>query len=128
MEILTFSLVTHGKVSETWDGLTYAFDFRCLPKDKIGKPDQNGYMKFFNITVKITGTLVAISNLSNANLIKVLYFYACEAIKREPLNNKQVVLLHTNNTPSRCPYDPKLIKFPNPGPEESEPGVGVIVA
>lgn len=112
MEIKTFSLVTYSKVPESRDGITYAFEFKCVSKEKIGAPDEQLATKLYHIIVRISGTLIALWNLENDDLIKILYWIAHEAIEKNPYQIQQDIDLHTGNTPSTCQYDPKRIIFP----------------
>lgn len=120
MSILTFSLITYSRVSEAWDGITYAFDFKSIPKEKIGEPDEKLAIKVHHIVIRCSGTLIAIWNLADGDFIKVLYWYAHKAITENPSEKEQIIELHSGNTPGECPYDPKVINFPNPNPFDVE--------
>ena len=114
MTILIFSLSSSGRITEFWDGETYAFDFKCIPEDKIGAPDEQSFVKIYRIIVKITGTLNSMWGFNQNDLVKILYWYARDAISKEPLNEKQTIMLHSSSVPNKCPFDPERIKFPNP--------------
>jgi len=120
MEILTFTLMTHAKINEFWDGLTYTFHFKCLPKEKVGEPDEGSATTIYHVVVRISGTLSALWQLGNVDLIKVLYMYSQQALKENPYKNNQTMELHSGNTSSKCQYNPKDIKFPEPIPFDVE--------
>ncbi|MGD0217913.1 MAG: hypothetical protein ABSC45_10445 [Desulfobaccales bacterium] len=120
MTSLIFSLGSSGKITEFWDGETYAFDFKCLPEDKIGAPDKQSFVKVYRIIVKITGTLNSIWGFNHNDLVKVLYWYAKDVILKDPLNERQTIMLHSRSVPNKCPFNPEMIKFPNPVPFKIE--------
>lgn len=101
------------------DGVSYLFRFFQLQDNQIEVPEKRSIDRF-RVTVGCSRTLAAMWNLGEKNLQKVLYWYAreklCKKIK-EGFSGDQIIKdLHSGNSPRECPYDPALIKFPNPDP------------
>jgi hypothetical protein len=122
MNILIFSLINYLQ-SESGDLSTYAFDFNCLPKEKQDTPEAQSTTKQYKVVITIVRSLKSIwrnkCGHGNDDLIKVIYWYAHEALNQNPHMIQQEINLNTGNTTLDCPYDPKVIKFP-PDPWEIE--------
>jgi hypothetical protein len=112
MSILNFSYINKAKGLEALDVITYTFNFKCVPKDKIGQYDEKSFIKIYYITVSCPKLLKAmhLKNLTDDEIIKLLYWRACKAIKEDRLKEKQVLTLHWSEIHN---YD-SSIKFPNP--------------
>ena len=83
-----------------------------MPKDIIGQYDEKSFIKIYNITVSCPKLLKAmhLKYLTDVEIVNLLYWRACEAIKEEPLKEQQVVTLHWSEIHN---YD-SSIKFHNP--------------
>jgi hypothetical protein len=112
MSIFNFSYINKAIGSEAFDVITYTFNFKCVPKDKVGQHDEKSFIKIYYITVSCSGLLRAmhLKNLTDDEIIKRLYWRACKAIKDDRLKEKQVLALNESEIHY---YDPS-IKFPNP--------------
>lgn len=113
MDMLTFSLKFYGETldAERWPGITYEFHFECLPKLQCGSNDN-----MHHVIVRLSSFLDW--GLSNDDIIKVLYWFACQEIRKNPLIKEHVKELLPSNSPNKCPLDLNDIKFPNPPPFE----------
>ena len=111
MSILNFSYINKARGSEAWDGITYTFNFKCVPKDKIGQHDEKSFIKLYYITVGCSNLLkeMNLKNLTDDDIVNLLYWRACEAIKEDRLKEQQVVTLHSSEIYN---YD-SSIKFHN---------------
>lgn len=112
MSILNFIYINKEIGSEAWDGITYTFKFKCVPKDKIGQYDEKSFIKIYYIIVDCSNLLkeMNLKNLTDDEIVKLLYWRACEAIKEDRLKEQQMVTLHWSEIQN---YD-SSIKFRNP--------------
>lgn len=104
--MLTFSYDHHDPVSDSWPGITLQFYFNCFPKLQCGSDDR---MHF--VIVRFSSPLDW--GLSDNDLIKVLYLFACQEIRNNPLIKEHFKELLPSNSPNKCPVDPNDIKFQN---------------
>lgn len=91
------------------DGPTYIFRFYNLSNESKSIPQ-------IQINVYVSGLVWGMWEIADdEDQIKVCYFLACEAIKKDPLKKHQEISL---TTPLQRPCDPADIKFPDPPPCE----------
>lgn len=107
------------------DGVRYRFDFKAVPAEKLGQPNEQSSITNYQVTVTCVESLHKSKwELHGQSLEKVLYWYAREKLRKElsadPSVRKHEVSLHTRNAPGSCPYDAGQIKFPNPDTFEVE--------
>ena len=98
------------------DGREVSFPFAYVSTEYIGAPEERKHTNEHRIIVPISGSTVAIWNLSEEDLIRVLFEYARLFLK-ELLSTSGsfsgytiiALMISTASHPGKCEFDPGLI-------------------
>jgi len=104
--------------------LDIRFNFTTVGSQYIGKPEEFSKTESHQLIVGITGTLHAMWDLQDPNLVKTLFEFGrrhlIEKIKEGTLSSKVELELGTLNAPHKAPFDTNRISDPQ-GYEEIVP-------
>lgn len=91
------------------DAFRYAFTFRLLPLDKLGEPEEGSAAETREVTVGLSGTLVAgVWRLAPSDVVRVAYWLALD---RGLAERAALVEFTTATAPATCPCDPDRVPF-----------------
>ena len=97
------------------DATEYIFPYNFVNKKLLGMPEEVSETKYYKIKVSITRTLQSMWQLSEDDLLKVLYEYIkrylSEKIKLDSIRNNEEYSLSTDSHPKKSPYDPTRIQY-----------------
>ena len=98
------------------DATELVFPFRLVDSELIGKPEEKSKSTYHQISVVVSGSLVACWNLTDDQRLRVMYEYAkrhvLEKIREGTLSEFEEIDLHTRNVELPCPFDPDRIENP----------------
>lgn len=98
------------------DATELIFPFRLIDSGLIGSPEEESKSTYHQISVVVTGSLVACWNLTDDQRLRVMYEYAkrhvVEKIREGTLSEFEEIDLHTRNVELPCPFDPDRIENP----------------
>lgn len=111
---VTFTSVSH--LPKTRSGVDFLFEYKYVDSKYIGEPEEVSKTLKGEILTGISDTLIAVWGLNDiSNLKKILFEHAKRHLitkfKWDALKQREEIMLSTNNTPQKCPYDPGRIKY-----------------
>ena len=112
-EGITVTYLSDEWLPKTGDHFDYKLHYSFVNTVCLGKPQEESQTQNGYITISISGTLLASWGLNEDELHKVLYKYGYRHIgdlvsKGAPID-RVGLRLNSNNSPPKCPFDPKEI-------------------
>jgi len=112
---MPYCKLTESKdLSGSHDATIYRFYFNFIPEDKIGEPEEKSYILEYIITVNCSRTLIRMFNINDIDIEKVLYWVARRSLEKNHSSKEIQITLNSRSYPKGFPFDPSLIKYPNP--------------
>ncbi len=98
-------------------GAEYHFPYSVIDKKYIGKPEQESKTNNFYIKVGISDYVINNWGLEHdKNLIKILFEFGRRHIEnkiiKDSLEEREELIILTNNSPEKCPFNPNRIAEP----------------
>jgi TIR domain-containing protein len=98
-------------------GVEYFFSYSLVDKIYLDEPEEDFETKHYYIKVAISDYVLFNWKLEhNEDLVKILFEYGKryieDKINKHSLKQKEELTILTNNSPDRCPFNPKRIAEP----------------
>ena len=116
MKKTLFFMLPNRSIVPGRDATELIFPFRLIDSELIGSPEEKSRSTYHQISVVVTGSLVACWDLTDDQRLRVMYEYAkrhvVEKIREGTLGEFEEIDLHTRNVELPCPFDPDRIENP----------------